>query len=222
MSPNPYLSFSRIPLSKTSLANRIEETKLDFNVIQETEAIFEKFLHLLHKKFSPSNILILSDSDEFFKEKLVTIFPTSKVTTYNSSNLKMTDLDSYELVFSVCYLHSFTDPFDFWTILQRASNENTVIYISDYIRPTSFEKAKESVHRFELSQEKKNDSSSNLTHESNQPINVNWKEKFYDALLASFTIEELETMLLQIRLSNKVNVELVSERQWVCYSRFLL
>jgi hypothetical protein len=76
-----------------------------------------------------------------------------------------------------------------------------LVFISDLVRPKSFEKAEFLVNQ----------------NADNEIV----KKDFYNSLLAAFTTEEIESMLIQLRLNNKLKIERISDRHMIVYGSLI-
>ncbi|MEJ2662837.1 MAG: class I SAM-dependent methyltransferase, partial [Spirochaetia bacterium] len=80
----------------------------------------------------------------------------------------------YDMIISKDLLHHLPDPKYFWQEVTRLSNDNTIIYVMDLIRPRSKNAAKRIVENVS----------------ANEPEIL--KTDFYNSLLAAFTINVIK------------------------------
>lgn len=192
--------------------------------------LIRKFQDRLPQRFSPESVLDLGCGPGDMSSRLYTQFPNANFTFVDGSAF-MLDLckkrmgimvlkkrnqkiefkkeliqelvpeSAYDLVFSNSLLHHLHDPFEFWAAVQRSIHPDSFIFISDLMRPDSLNMANHLVERYA------NDEPEVL------------KRDFYNSLLAAYRIEEVKEMLEVVRLDSKLNIELVTDRHWICYSK---
>ena len=93
----------------------------------------------------------------------------------------------YDIIVSKDLLHHIPDPLDFWREVERLSNDNTLIYVMDLVRPESQGEAKRIVE----------------TVAQNEPEIL--KLDFYNSLLAAFTIEEIKAQIKKTSLNYRID-----------------
>ncbi|TGM37343.1 class I SAM-dependent methyltransferase [Leptospira biflexa] len=192
--------------------------------------IIKQFQNRLPLKFSPRSVLDLGCGPGDMSNRLVTLFPNSNFTFLDGSN-SMLDYckkrlstlvgekrnnkmifkneliqgfvpeSSYELVFSNSLLHHTHNPYEFWAAIQRSIDDDSFIFISDLLRPNSTVEVNQLVERYA-----KNESEI-------------LKTDFYNSLMAAFRLEEVADMIVTIRMSHKLNLEIISDRHWICYTK---
>ncbi|WP_411824375.1 class I SAM-dependent methyltransferase [Leptospira sp. 'Mane'] len=161
----------------------------------------------LHETFPTSKIYAVDGSEEMLKTNRNFFFKkqiNAKIVWEHSRIQDWIPEFGFDLIFSNSLLHHLTDPYDFWSAVQRSTNEDSFIFIADLLRPDSFEEAKR------------------LTEKYAKDEKTILKEDFYNSLCAAYTLEELQTMLSKLRLNVKLNLEVTSDRHWICYSRLAL
>ncbi|XDD46329.1 trans-aconitate 2-methyltransferase [Leptospira sp. WS39.C2] len=210
-------------------ANQIESyANADFESAHSM--IIKHFQNRLPLKFSPTSVLDLGCGPGDMSSRLIPLFPNSDFTFLDGSNLMLNFCQkrlfalidekrnnkmffknelvqgfvpesSYELVFSNSLLHHVNDAFDFWATIQRSIDDDSFIFVCDLLRPNSIAEAKQLVTRYA------NDESEIL------------KTDFYNSLLAAYRLEEINDMIQTIRMSHKLNLEIISDRHWICYTK---
>jgi|JI10StandDraft_1071094.scaffolds.fasta_scaffold115132_2 trans-aconitate methyltransferase len=224
---NPFLKFSRVPEPELMVEKEQVEAYAEANFEGAHELIILSLLNHLPQKFSPKTMIDLGAGPGDMTSRLLKCFPEAQLTVLDGSksmmeknkyhlnklypfaNIKweITSIQNYipefshEFIFSNSLLHHLQDPFDFWETIQRSSNENTFVFICDLLRPSSFEKVGLLVEQY--------------TRNENEIL----KKDFYNSLLAAYTIEEVESMLREIRMDQKLKVDLISDRHWICYTK---
>lgn len=108
---------------------------------------------------------------------------------------------SYDLVFSNSLLHHVRDPYEFWACIQRSVDENSLVFVSDLLRPESFEIVDSLVTRY-----------------ANEEPEI-LRRDFYNSLLAAYSKDEIVKMLEVTKLYSKFNFDQTSDRHWICYSK---
>ena len=224
-----FLKNSRIP--EPELMEEIDQVEAyaNANFKDAHDFIIKNLLNHVPQKFYPKTILDLGAGPGDMTARLVSTFKdafftvldgSERMIIHNKNHLLRTEPKAkidweilpiqnfipekfYEFIFSNSLLHHLQDPFELWSVIQRSSDENTFIFISDLLRPKTFEEAN---HLVEL-----------YAKDENEIL----KRDFYNSLLASFTVEEVETMLRVVRLDQKLKVDQISDRHWICYSRLL-
>lgn len=224
---SPFLRFSRVPEPELMEGNEQVAAYANANFEETHESIVSSLMHHLPPRFMPASILDLGAGPGDMTGRLFKLFPNANLTALDGSismlahnksyitkqfpdasaewlSIKLQEFipeSSYELIFSNSLLHHLSDPFDFWSAIQRCSDENSFLFICDLLRPTSFQTAKDLVGRYAKGE------------------NEILRTDFYNSLLASFTIDEVEAMLRTLRLDHKLKIDQISDRHWICYSR---
>jgi 2-polyprenyl-3-methyl-5-hydroxy-6-metoxy-1,4-benzoquinol methylase len=93
---------------------------------------------------------------------------------------------TYELLLCKDVLHHIAKPLLFWEELKKLSNDNTVMYVMDLIRPDSNKTARDIVEK----------------EARNEPEIL--KIDFYNSLLAAYTIDEIKQQLETIKLPYRI------------------
>lgn len=210
------------PTQVESYANADFETAHSF--------LIRKFQDRLPQRFTPESILDLGCGPGDMSSRLYSQFPNGNFTFLDGSEFmldlckkRMGTLVSkkrnkkiefkkeliqdfvpefpYDLVFSNSLLHHLYDPFEFWAAVQRSIQPESFIFISDLMRPDSLNIANQLVERYA------NDEPEVL------------KRDFYNSLLAAYRLEEVKEMLEVVRLDSKLNLETITDRHWICYSK---
>ncbi|WP_210411364.1 class I SAM-dependent methyltransferase [Leptospira meyeri] len=192
--------------------------------------LIRKFQDRLPSRFSPDSILDLGCGPGDMSSRLYSLFPNSNFTFLDGSefmldhckkrieslvpkkrNKKMgfkkeliqefVPESPYDLVFSNSLLHHLHDPFEFWGAVQRSIHSDSFIFISDLMRPDSLNAANQLIERYA----------------NNEPDVL--KTDFYNSLLAAYRIEEVKEMLEIVRLDGRLNLEPITDRHWICYSK---
>ncbi|MCW7491388.1 methyltransferase domain-containing protein [Leptospira sp. 2 VSF19] len=192
--------------------------------------LIRKFQDRLPLKFTPESILDLGCGPGDMSSRLFSQFPDSNFTFVDGSEFmldlckkRMGTLTSkkrnqkmefkkelvqdfvpespFDLVFSNSLLHHLHDPFEFWGAVQRSIHTDSFIFISDLMRPDSLNMADHLLERYA----------------NNEPDVL--KKDFYNSLLAAYRIEEVKEMLEIVRLNTKLNLEPITDRHWICYSK---
>ncbi len=178
--------------------------------------------------FQPQRILDLGSGPGDMAYRLAEVFPSATFTYIDGSDSmiaackeyfksRFSELDRFhficeriqnfnpsqpfDLVFSNSLLHHLEDPFEFWGCVQRSMDENTFVFVSDLLRPSSSAIADSMVQKYA----------------KNEPTVL--KEDFFNSLLAAYTKEEVEEHLTRTRLQSKLIWEQTSDRHWVCFSK---
>ncbi|XDD42643.1 trans-aconitate 2-methyltransferase [Leptospira sp. WS60.C2] len=192
--------------------------------------IIKQFQSRLPLQFSPKYVLDLGCGPGDMSSRLLNLFPNSNFTFLDGSNL-MLDLckkrlfnvlgekrnnnlffknelvqgfvpeSSFDLVFSNSLLHHVHDPYAFWSAIQRSIDDDSFIFICDLLRPNSLAETDHLVDRYA-----KNESEI-------------LRKDFFNSLLAAFRFEEVADMIATIRMSHKLNLEVISDRHWICYTK---
>lgn len=161
----------------------------------------------LYSQFPMANFTFLDGSEfmiDLCKKRIDTLVSKKR---YNKIDFKKELIQDfvpespYDLVFSNSLLHHLHDPFEFWAAVQRSIHQDSFIFISDLMRPDSLASVNQLIDRYA------NDATEVL------------KKDFYNSLLAAYRIEEVKEMLEIIRLDSKLNLEPVTDRHWICYSK---
>lgn len=192
--------------------------------------IIQQFQNRFPLKFSPHSVLDLGSGPGEMSSRLFQLFPNADFTFLDGSNLMLDfckkrlstfDLEkrnnkmifknelvqefvpesSFELVFSNSLLHHIHDPYEFWSAIQRSVGDESFIFVSDLLRPNSISEARQLVERY-----------------AKQESEI-LKNDFLNSLLAAFRLEEVTEMIAKIRMSHKLNIEVISDRHWICYSK---
>ncbi|MCW7502515.1 class I SAM-dependent methyltransferase [Leptospira paudalimensis] len=192
--------------------------------------IIKHFQNRLPLKFSPRSVLDLGCGSGDMSSRLFPLFPNADFTYLDGSKLMLNYCQkrlftligekrnnkmffkneliqdfvpesSFELVFSNSLLHHIHNPFEFWSAIQRSIDDDSFIFVCDLLRPNSRSEAYQLVERYA----------------KNEPEVL--KTDFLNSLFAAFRIEEVTDMLVSIRMSHKLNVEMISDRHWICYSK---
>jgi ubiquinone/menaquinone biosynthesis C-methylase UbiE len=224
---NPFLKFARIPETELMHEKNQVSAYAKANFSESHAFIVQQLKDRLPEKFSPEKILDLGAGPGDMTSRLHRLFPKAQLTALDGSSQMLDESqiffqsqfpeariqfqqsllqefipeDSFDLIFSNSLLHHVHDPFDFWSLVQRASDENTLIFICDLIRPSDFQIARAQVDLY--------------AKEESDFL----REDFYNSLLAAYNIEEVEKMLHATRLDHKLKLEEISDRHWVCYSK---
>jgi 2-polyprenyl-3-methyl-5-hydroxy-6-metoxy-1,4-benzoquinol methylase len=93
---------------------------------------------------------------------------------------------TYELLLCKDVLHHIAKPLFFWEELKKLSNDNTVMYVMDLIRPDSNKTARDIVEK----------------EARDEPEIL--KIDFYNSLLAAYTIDEIEQQLETAKLPYRI------------------
>ncbi|WP_246838363.1 class I SAM-dependent methyltransferase, partial [Leptospira selangorensis] len=192
--------------------------------------IIKQFQSRFPHKFSPRSVLDLGCGPGDMSSRLLSLFPSASFTFLDGSNPMLdfckkrlsTVLEekrnnnlffknellqdfvpecSFDLVFSNSLLHHVHDPFVFWAAIQRSIDDDSFVFICDLLRPNSLAEANHLVDRYA----------------KNEPEVL--RKDFFNSLLAAFRFEEVADMITTIRMSHKLNLEIVSDRHWICYSK---
>lgn len=161
----------------------------------------------LYSQFPMANFTFLDGSEfmiDLCKKRIETMVPKKRNNKIDFKKELIQDFvpeSPYDLVFSNSLLHHLQDPFEFWAAVQRSIHQDSFIFISDLMRPDSF---------FSANQLTK--------HYANEEFEI-LKKDFYNSLLAAYRIEEVKEMLEIVRLDTKMNLEPISDRHWICYSK---
>ncbi|TGN17203.1 methyltransferase domain-containing protein [Leptospira idonii] len=194
-------------------------------------SIIRTLVDLTGSRFVPKRILDLGAGSGDMTYRLHTAFPSADIYAVDGSeemlsrnqklfqekgkaageiHWELTTLQTwipeqpFDLIFSNSLLHHLADPFDFWGAVQRATYEESFIFVSDLFRPESFQEAEFLVNQYS----------------GNEPDVL--KKDFYNSLLAAYRIEEVESMLIRLKLDQKLKIDKISDRHWICYSRNVL
>jgi trans-aconitate methyltransferase len=229
LSENPYLKFSRVPEPELMEDAQQVEAYMCADFSTAHSSIIQHLTNELPYRFSPETILDLGAGPGDLTARLHSKFPSSLITALDGSHrmleknrIRMTTEfpnakmhwenillqnffpeTSFELIFSNSLLHHLTEPYDFWSAIQRASDQNTFIFICDLIRPRSFKLAETFV---------------NLYAKNESEV---LRQDFYNSLLAAYTIDEVEIMVRDIRMDHKLKIDQITDRHWICYSKIL-
>ncbi|TGL65621.1 class I SAM-dependent methyltransferase [Leptospira jelokensis] len=192
--------------------------------------IMNLFQNRLPLKFSPHSVLDLGSGPGDMSSRLFQMFPNANFTFLDGSKLmldfcekRLSTFDlkkrnnkmvfknelvqefvpesSYELVFSNSLLHHVHNPYEFWSAIQRSIDDDSFTFVCDLLRPNSISEAHHLVERYA-----KNESEI-------------LKNDFLNSLLAAFRLDEVTEMISNIRMNHKLNVEIISDRHWICYSK---
>lgn len=161
----------------------------------------------LYLQFPMANFTFLDGSEfmlDFCKKRIGTLVPKKRNNKINFKKELIQDFvpeSTYDLVFSNSLLHHLHDPFEFWAAVQRSVHQESFIFISDLMRPDSIGSANQLINRY-----------------ANGESEV-LKQDFYNSLLAAYRIEEVKEMLEIVRLDSKLNLEPITNRHWICYSK---
>ncbi|MBM9591756.1 methyltransferase domain-containing protein [Leptospira sp. 201903075] len=161
----------------------------------------------LYSQFPMANFTFLDGSEfmiDLCKKRIDTLVSKKRNNKIDFKNELIQDFvpeSPYDLVFSNSLLHHIHDPFEFWGAVQRSIHPDSFIFISDLMRPDSLVSANQLIERYA------NDEPEIL------------KKDFYNSLLAAYRIEEVKEMLEIVRLDSKLNLEPVTDRHWICYSK---
>ncbi|MCX7793667.1 MAG: class I SAM-dependent methyltransferase [Thermodesulfovibrionales bacterium] len=104
----------------------------------------------------------------------------------------------YDVIISNSLLHHLHDPLILWNTVKRFSRESSIIFVRDLKRPSSEEEAMRIVE----------------TYSGNEPDIL--KRDFYNSLLASFTVQEVEDQLLNTGL-DYLKVKESGDRHLIIY-----
>lgn len=161
----------------------------------------------LYSQFPTANFTFLDGSEfmlDFCKKRIDTLVSIKRNNKINFKKELIQDFvpeSPYDLIFSNSLLHHLHDPFEFWAAVQRSIHPDSFIFISDLMRPDSLTSTNQLTERY-----------------ANGESEV-LKKDFYNSLLAAYRIEEVKEMLEVIRLDSKLNLEPVTDRHWICYSK---
>lgn len=161
----------------------------------------------LYSQFPMANFTFLDGSEfmiDLCKKRIETMVPKKRNNKIDFKKELIQDFvpeSPYDLVFSNSLLHHLQDPFEFWAAVQRSIHQDSFIFISDLMRPDSFFSASQLTKRY-----------------ANEEFEI-LKKDFYNSLLAAYRIEEVKEMLEIVRLDTKMNLEPISDRHWICYSK---
>ncbi len=226
---NLFLKFSRVPEPELMEETEQVEAYANANFEETHDSIVRNLLNHLPPRFIPASVLDLGAGPGDMTGRLLSLFPNSHLTALDGSlsmiahnksyvakhypNASMewlstklqefVPVSSYELIFSNSLLHHLSDPFDFWSAIQRSSDENSFLFICDLLRPTSFQLANNLVDVYAIGE------------------NEILRKDFFNSLLAAYTLDEVEAMLRTLRLDHKLKLDQISDRHWICYSRQL-
>ncbi|TGK82623.1 class I SAM-dependent methyltransferase [Leptospira noumeaensis] len=161
----------------------------------------------LYSQFPNANFTFLDGSEfmlDLCKKRIDTLVSKKRYNKINFKKELVQDFvpeSTYDLVFSNSLLHHLLDPFEFWGAIQRSIHNDSFIFISDLIRPDSLNQTNQLVERYA----------------NNEPEVL--KTDFYNSLLAAYRLEEVREMLEIVRLDQKLNLEPITDRHWICYSK---
>lgn len=178
------------------------------------------------EKYDTLNILDLGCGPCDIDIELAKLFPNSKIYAVDGSkamlevahkkilqndikdqiiliNSTLSDLKSFhvkfDLIISKDLLHHLKNPDDLWNIIDSFSDINTYIFIMDLIRPKNKDAAKNIVEKIS----------------GNEPEIL--KTDFYNSLLASYTIKEVEYMLKNKNFAYEINP--AGDRHFILYMK---
>lgn len=108
----------------------------------------------------------------------------------------------YDAIVSNSLLHHLHDPQHLWTTVTKFATEDTAIFISDLLRPSTQENAKQLVEEYA----------------KDEPEIL--RRDFYNSLLAAFTIDEVQSQLKVANMQTLV-AEQISDRHMIIYGNIL-
>ena len=103
---------------------------------------------------------------------------------------------SYDLIFSNSLLHHLADPLVLWRSVQRWSHAQTRVFVMDLMRPGSVAEARHLVDQYS----------------AGDPEVL--RRDFFNSLLASYRVDELQAQLDESSLS-RLRLKVVSDRHWL-------
>ncbi len=227
---NQILKFIRIPEEELMESFDQVEAYTKANFEEAHQFIINKLIDHLPPRFVPQTILdlgagsgditsrllkLFSDSHltnvdgsksmiEKNEELVKKFFPNANVTWINQKIQEFIPERHFDLIFSNSLLHHVSDPYDFWSAIQRSCDQNSFIFICDLLRPEKISDVESIVNRYSKDE---------------KPI---LKEDFYNSLLAAYRMDEIEQMLRLVRLDNKLKIDQITDRHWICYSKQIL
>ncbi len=107
-------------------------------------------------------------------------------------------LKKYDIIISNSLLHHLQDPLILWKTVKDYTKQNSIVFIMDLFRPESRDEAKALVEKYS----------------SEEPEIL--RHDFYNSLLASFNIEEINIQLKEAGL-DYLSVNVVSDRHITVY-----
>lgn len=122
------------------------------------------------------------------RESIVSLEMTKKISLIKK---KIPGIDKilkkgdFDIIISKHLLHHIPNPHAFWKELEKISVPKTEIFVWDFIRPKNIMEAKKIVARASF---------------KNKQI----EKDFYNSLLASFTVEEVEKQLVKTKLNLEI------------------
>ncbi len=109
----------------------------------------------------------------------------------------------YDVIFSNSLLHHLHQPQELWQTAHSHGKTSARIFVVDLLRPESKGEAESMVS----------------TYTADEPGIL--KRDFYNSLLASFTLEEVEIQLAEAGLDNQMHVEQFSDRHFVVHGEMV-
>ncbi len=106
----------------------------------------------------------------------------------------------FDAIISNSLLHHLKDPHVLWKTVKRCVKDNAPVFIVDLMRPESKERTEELVRLYA------GDESPTLQRD------------FYNSLIASYTVEEIEQQL-RVEEMGYMNIELISDRHIAIWGR---
>jgi len=225
----PSFNLQRIPEQELMLDSEQIQSYANADFSESHSYIIQQLKNHLPNSFHPNRILDLGAGSGDMTARLFETFPNANLDAVDGS-LPMININKsyitnrfnkhqiqwhqsqiqewipeykYDLFFSNSLLHHLEDPFELWATMQRSIHADSFLFICDLIRPVSTLDAKNLV---------------NLYTKNESEI---LKKDFYNSLLASYTIEEVKLMLGVIKMADKLSVDQITDRHWICYSKNL-
>ncbi|MGV3664872.1 MAG: class I SAM-dependent methyltransferase [Leptospira bouyouniensis] len=220
----------RIPEPELMNDSHQVESYANANFDSAHSLIIKQFQSRLPLNFSPRSVLDLGCGPGDMSSRLLPFFPKANFTYLDGSKLMLkfcqkrlfaligekrnnkiifknelvqefVPESSFELVFSNSLLHHIHNPFEFWSAIQRSIDDDSFIFVCDLLRPNTLTELYHLVDRYA----------------KDEPEVL--KTDFLNSLLAAFRFEEVSDMIATIRLSHKLNLEIISDRHWICYTK---
>jgi trans-aconitate methyltransferase len=148
------------------------------------------FTKMLLEKFPSISIDAYDGSDQMLRLAKMHIDDQDRI---NIINELIENIDKkYDMIISLNTLHHIHDPLIFWNTVKRMSTNHTKILVTDLMRPND----EESVYRIV----------DQVLGQSNE--NSLFKEDFVNSLKASFTKEEVEEQVKELKCSVEISQHL--------------
>lgn len=151
---------------------------------------------------APDARIVAVDASKFMlelaKEKIIARRLEQRITTINSKVPGLAILQGFDMIISNSFIHHLPDPLIFWKEIKLIASPNAGILFMDLIRPDSKKHAQQLVQ--------------NLAPQEHRLF----KRDFYNSLLSSFTLTEIQEQLEKNSLSN-LRSEVISEHYWIVY-----